>query len=182
MSKYKPGDYFHLGNHKEAEEFIGREVTFLSFFGRKFHSVLKEVTPYRKTLFIDQYGGEYTTIQLTEESFKEPVDNKGLIKALKKSILQWTMMIETGKTEEECYEFLGGKKNYFNCFLCEYSGYRDDINMNADVCENCISWFKGYCWSTGSEFQEWCLCPTKANAVDVLERMKSELRRLENNG
>ncbi len=93
-----------------------------------------------------------------------------LIKALELSVKQWQLMVD-GETKHDAYMQIGkfppNRLAWAKCFLCDC----------IVICDNCIQWndVKLPCDQAGVYFDYLC---EKATKQDVLDHLKSELKRL----
>lgn len=166
-------EIFTIVNCNEAKKYIGKTMEFC--YNHQYH---RNIWFTKKLIHVNNTTNEIFTginddltsngfhiVRTCKETFKK--DNTELFNALEKSILQWEIMISTGKTKEEVYEFLGGTSNVFHCFLCDYTGYSSDKNK----CENCIKWNddNDNCFSNSSSvYSKWNDNESKENAINVL--------------
>ena len=99
------------------------------------------------------------------------------INALKQSILQWELMVNSSMNKETAYEKISGTLNFNNCFLCDVL-----------ECKHCLSWKisndkdknSPQCTEPESPFQKWNLCKEKCEkeTQKVLDYLKGELKEL----
>ena len=188
--EFKP-EYFSALNERDAEKYIGKLMEFANRDGVLYNNwgreILKNINnsdhlfPFKTNYNYRQFMR--TCPETFEASNKK--SNSGLIEALGKSIQQWELMLSTGKSKEECYAFLGGERIQWSCFLCDYCGYDNDYIYNSNCpCNTCINWGGYSCHYSGTYdytvFTRWRDNESKENTLAMLDHLKSELNRLEN--
>ena len=175
--------------YKEAEWLVGKKVLFCNMpnyyskgdiwmLGVLFKINMKSYP------FVDAHTkSQWNFIKTCSETFEKKDNKENLIDALKLSILQWEMMVLTGKSKSECYIALGGEYGITtSCFLCDYT-YRN--TKHSMLCKhNCITWRQDCdtyiaCLDTNSTYQKWYKTPSKENALAVINHMKLKLSELE---
>lgn len=192
----KPGDIISVLNEKDALPFINKTVLYCdNEHYRRDPNPWKKGTlvrftdedcdyPFRVRLEMDSECSVFHMIKLIDESFIS-VD-PDLIKALKKSIAQWQIMYDTGKSKQEVYNSPLDNSDKdpisdLNCFLCDYVGIAG-MGGNSTVCKKCINWGDNadFCHDGKTVYTDWQYSnKSQATLKKVLDHLKSELVRLE---
>ncbi len=178
-------EYYSALNYKDAVHLIGKVVDGCDDGETWCSGGVLERLDYDKGAKYRFEGdnGDWEYIRTCKETFAPaiPEIHPDLIPALKKSIQQWQIMYDTGKRKKEVYEFLGGESDRITgCFLCD---------KFIDKCESewlCLNWTDTYtmgnrCCNEGSPYRAWGDNASEENTLKVLNYLKSELKKLEEN-
>ena len=178
--------YFSGLNQEEAVQFIGKPMEFNNRAkGRWFGGILGCIN-YEGTFpfYAKNAVASSLFMRTCKETYTQERYPVELLEALRKSILHWQLVVESGKSKEAAYEFLGGVNTRWSCFLCDYTGYggerTGDIPEDSS-CSKCIKWegTSGYknctCFSDyQTPYTRYRTAPSKENAQFMLAHLISE--------